>query len=538
MRHVFCVVTIFFTVLCFTEFTHAEDIQTVTNINNLSEIVNTTWISNNVNKIMPPGDSKYKNSFGAVAFTANFDTNFIASLIAITNYNDTNSFLIYPVEVIETTNGADRIRNYYSAISTNPTVLYSSEVSIVDYPISWIEDVFGEAPQWLSGSDLQKWYDDRDPWRQHVFVDLIATSSVPDYMAMLTNTLYTYSGTNTNSTLSIYSNNIVFFETEANSGEANLYLHAPTNVPSLDIFAITDLLDISADGSGWNLTATMEHNLDPLLFVAGITDPLKFWCAGNATIDSDNDGLSDIREIHLFGTDRYLRDSDGDGITDGDEILNYDLNALSVDTDNDGITDDVEIASGTSPYSADSDGDGLTDYDEIYTYFRYVDPLDADTDDDGLSDMVEIVTHNTYAAPDTALARDTDDDGFAMEGNGKVTLWPAPLEGYTISYYPKEYHKEGTALMLFDTIMAQKASPLEKLRGDADMTYSIPSWITFGGENCGIRWPYTKDTSTSIKTKMRARADRCYTPWTGAENTSKELAADGESCGMNLDWEF
>jgi len=105
---------------------------------------------------------------------------------------------MYPLEVSETTNGTGRIRNYYSAISTNPAVIHYETVDMTNnYPVNWIENVFGAAPQWLSGTDLQKWYDDRDPWRQHVFCDLIATNDVPDYQAMLTNTVYTYSGTNT-----------------------------------------------------------------------------------------------------------------------------------------------------------------------------------------------------------------------------------------------------------------------------------------------------------------------------------------------------
>ncbi len=40
----------------------------------------------------------------------------------------------------------------------------------------------------------------------------------------------------------------------------------------------------------------------------------------NADTDDDNDGVSDIDEINLYGTDPFNPDSDGDGYTDGDEI--------------------------------------------------------------------------------------------------------------------------------------------------------------------------------------------------------------------------
>ena len=341
MRRISSIVTLFTILFSLAGNIFAKDIQTVSNITELVNIVNSTWVSNSVNTIMPPGDSEYANSYGAVSFTPSFDTNFIASLLAVTNSIGTNDFLTYPLEVSETTGTTGRVRNYYSAISTNPSTIHYETVDMTNnYPISWIENVFGEAPQWLSGTDLQKWYDDRDPWRQHVYCDLIATGDVPNYLAMLTNTYAAYTGTNTNSTLSVYSNNIVFFDTvSAGGGNVGFYLHAPTNIPSLDLFSITNLLDVSAGGSGWKLAATMEHNLDPVLCNAGIIDPLKFFCAGNSVIDSDGDGLSDARELKLYGTDVNLADSDGDGINDGMEILTYGLNPLSSDTDSDGIND-------------------------------------------------------------------------------------------------------------------------------------------------------------------------------------------------------
>ncbi len=397
MKNILCNLIIRVMLFCIAGLAYASDIQVVNNLGDLENIINTTWNSNSVNKIMPPGDAEYKNSFGAISYATGFDTNFLDSLIAVTNNSGTNSFILYPLEVSETTNASNgRVRNYYSAISTNPAVLHSETVNMTNnYPFSWVENVFGEPPQWLSGFDLQKWYDDRDPWRQHVFCDLIATSSVPDYMAMLTNIVYTYSGTNTNSVLSIYSNNIVFFETGTNSGEASIYLHAPTNVASLDIFSITNLLDVSTNGAGWNLTATMEHNIDPLLLVDGIIDPLKFICAGNAVVDSDGDGLSDVRELKMFGTDMNLADTDGDGIDDGDELLRYGLDALNDDTDGDGLLDGDEYFSKILAW-----GDN---------YYGQCDiPL-------GLSDVIAIDTmwgHN-----------------LALHSDGSITAWGDNSEG-------------------------------------------------------------------------------------------------------------
>ncbi|MCK5529297.1 MAG: hypothetical protein KAI74_06405, partial [Kiritimatiellae bacterium] len=298
-----------------------------------------TWVSNSVNKIMPPGGSEYKNSFGAIAYADSFDTNFIASLLPTTNYNGTNAFMLYSVEVVETTNSNGRIRNYYSATSTNLLVLYSSIVSQVNYPVSWITDVYGDAPSWLSGDDLQGWYDDRDPMRQHVLCDLISTNSIPDYMAMLTNSIgYYVDGTNTNSMLSVYSNDIALVQYSNLAGDADFYLHAPADIPMLDVYKSTNLLD----QYGWKLVATIEHNLDPLRYIVPF-DATAMFSIGDAVTDSDGDGISDARELKMFGTDRYLADTDGDGLNDGEEILNYGLNALSSDSDNDGLNDVTEM---------------------------------------------------------------------------------------------------------------------------------------------------------------------------------------------------
>jgi RHS repeat-associated protein len=78
----------------------------------------------------------------------------------------------------------------------------------------------------------------------------------------------------------------------------------------------------------------------------------------------------------------------------------------AIDTDGDGLSDVREASYGTDPNDPDSDDDGLNDGDEINTYGS--DPLDADTDSDGLMDGEEVNTTSTMP-----LDPDTDDDGFS-----------------------------------------------------------------------------------------------------------------------------
>jgi len=92
--------------------------------------------------------------------------------------------------------------------------------------------------------------------------------------------------------------------------------------------------------------------------------------------DTDNDGLLDVDEINLYGSDPKKADSDGDGLSDGREI----------ELQRRGLTVDVN--------TADTDGDGLSDAEEIDLREKgiMVDPARADTDGDGLNDRQEIQT--------------------------------------------------------------------------------------------------------------------------------------------------
>ena len=120
------------------------------------------------------------------------------------------------------------------------------------------------------------------------------------------------------------------------------------------------------------------------------------------TVDTDNDGLSDGKEIEL-GTDLTVSDTDNDGLTDGSEVHNHSSDPLDNDTDDDYLNDSYEVDLGTDPGDRDTDGDYLNDNSEVELG---TDPLAIDTDDDGLSDGVEV---NRGTDP---LDNDTDDDGL------------------------------------------------------------------------------------------------------------------------------
>ena len=79
------------------------------------------------------------------------------------------------------------------------------------------------------------------------------------------------------------------------------------------------------------------------------------------SLDTDNDGLFDIDETEIYGTNPKKADTDSDGISDGDELAfwediwnnDYDSdglnNLIDWDSDGDGFSDGNEIAVGTDP---------------------------------------------------------------------------------------------------------------------------------------------------------------------------------------------
>ena len=102
----------------------------------------------------------------------------------------------------------------------------------------------------------------------------------------------------------------------------------------------------------------------------------------DADLDHDDDGLEDVNETEIWGTDPYDPDTDDDGLSDYEEVMNHSTNPLSPDSDLDGINDYDEIMRfGTDPLQSDTDNDGLSDGVEVN--FWGSDPLLFDPDDDG-----------------------------------------------------------------------------------------------------------------------------------------------------------
>lgn len=58
--------------------------------------------------------------------------------------------------------------------------------------------------------------------------------------------------------------------------------------------------------------------------------------------DEDTDGLTNYKEVYVYGTNPYNPDTDADGLSDGDEVNVYSTRPTKYDSDNDGLVDSEE----------------------------------------------------------------------------------------------------------------------------------------------------------------------------------------------------
>jgi hypothetical protein len=333
----------------------AQDIPVLSSTNDLHALTQGVWTNTHTLMILPPGLGPTRHALGVVAFDPTFDPAFLAALDPVTIGGVTR----YPLEAVET-NTVPRTRRYLNATGG---LVQTTGVPAGYDPTQLVHAAYGQPPAWLSAPDRELWYADRLPERIRVSAELIATSAVPAYLALLTNGIGTgWDGVTNVPLLTLYSNDLALVRMEQASEQVAAWVHAPAGVGRVDLYGSGDLLF----PLGWQLLATLGPGADPRYWSGSSSDPLRTLAAGNPGLDGDGDGLADARELLLYGTDPGVSDTDGDGLLDGEEINRYDLDPMDADTDGDGYTDGVEVALGMNPTNpgdgrVDTDGDGVPD---------------------------------------------------------------------------------------------------------------------------------------------------------------------------------
>ena len=151
------------------------------------------------------------------------------------------------------------------------------------------------------------------------------------------------------------------------------------------------------------------------------------------TSDTDRDGITDLDEINVHGTDPGIDDSDSDGILDGEEINTYGIDPLQPDTDSDGMLDGDELSYWGAMWNADTDGDGLINLE------------DADSDNDGALDGAEYA-QGTDPADENDTPQTICEDGEDGTIAGWVIYDGVPEEASITNTFDAERESQVIAL--------------------------------------------------------------------------------------------
>lgn len=167
------------------------------------------------------------------------------------------------------------------------------------------------------------------------------------------------------------------------------------------------------------VTLSGNHRLEFLVFDGGGQSGGMFKLETNTNVvfsDTDSDGLADVAETNIHGTNPNDPDTDDDGVNDGDEVAagTDPLTSEVTDSDGDGVDDDADNCPAISNASqADYDNDGAGD------------ACDSDIDGDGADNGADAFPY------DEAEWADTDGDGYGDNADAfdNSNIGPALMVG-------------------------------------------------------------------------------------------------------------
>ena len=205
---------------------------------------------------------------------------------------------------------------------------------------AWVNAVYGQPPAWLDVNETDAWYAARSRNRIEWFLTLVPQSQWATYCA---NRASEAEGTRTRGA----NDSLVITDFRPDSATAihNVSVRSSaageTRLWSKDSLSSTNWTynGYSLQSSG--TTAAGVHSVSNQMFVMATFS--------ETALDSDGDGIPDVMEEMVYGTNPNKADSSGDGISDWEKVYRYSLNPRVQDTAGDGISDDEKIASGTDP---------------------------------------------------------------------------------------------------------------------------------------------------------------------------------------------
>jgi hypothetical protein len=178
--------------------------------------------------------------------------------------------------------------------------------------------------------------------------------------------------------------NVVWDGQQVVAGAASFLSSGTDTSGNVRVFA-PDPVQPGSSISHFDTVASPNLLMEPSITVGlgsdlDLTDEQMF-DVGWSPVDTDGDGLTDVYETTVLGTNPNSVDTDNDGLVDGsDAVVSLASFPGGVDINSDGFVDG-EQDFGTDPNDSDTDNDGINDGDEISTY--NIDPLTSNLGDVG-----------------------------------------------------------------------------------------------------------------------------------------------------------
>ncbi len=281
-----------------------------------------------------------------------------------------------------------------------------------------------------------------------------------------------------------------------------LQIAGPDHIASIDIFAAA-----SMDASDWVL-CDRDVGFSRTLHWSGAFDNAnRFLAVGDASTDSDNDGVPDCREWMVLHSRTDLADTDGDGHLDG-----YDPTPLMHDADLDRMLDDCEQA------IVDADpNDALHTLHDVFP--------DEDYDEDGISNGDECRLGSSPVNGSNKPPRMFFETIETLIAEPNYTNSPASTAMVAVALSPASAHTVTGSV----TLIGGNATP------NQDFTNNLPLHLTFqSGET--RKWVYIKILPDRVYESEETICLQIVGAFTGGDdkhavkitNTQESLGSDGD----------
>ena len=318
-------------------------------------------LTNSLLVVYPPGIYRIPQDGGLFVYSTNGE---IAANIGLFQTTSAMGVPLLKMGVIETQLVGSASWVYMGASDGTNCLAFRTN-SISYDPQAWVRNIYGNPPIYLIDDALSQWYTARSRDRAVVGFTLVSAGDV----STLQSALATAQANATNApgtdpqvpVIPANTNCLSFANVWSSPNTFNTWMYTPSARP-IAVLARTNLLGAATD---WTIRGSYNATPQFNLWRTAMGVPMEFYLGGFLDVDSDGDGIPDLIELTITGTNPYKWDSAGTSLGDYARFYLYGLSATNRDSNADGMDDDESILSGLDPKGSGS----APDPDSIRFYY-------------------------------------------------------------------------------------------------------------------------------------------------------------------------